>query len=74
MTAREVRVYLSTLGRNAFPPGGYRLRWLDIEVFVVRSPGPAAAPALPPPAADHASAGGARRSCAPSSPTCARRR
>jgi hypothetical protein len=44
----RVRVYLAALGRNAFPPGGYRLRWYDVAAFVVRAPPPATTPGLPP--------------------------
>jgi len=44
----RVRVYLAALGRNAFPPGRYRLRWFDVGAFFVRAPAPATTPGLPP--------------------------
>jgi len=44
-----VRVYVAALGRAALPPGDYRFRGEDLSGFVVRSPAPAAGPALSPP-------------------------
>ena len=44
----QVRVYVAALGRSALARVGYSLRWFMPETFTVRSPRPAAAPALPP--------------------------